>query len=57
MYATHTRMLLPYKDEVSRQARENRRRDARLLTSAGYALVDGRDLRSVLPGWPSCTAP
>ncbi|WP_375773664.1 GNAT family N-acetyltransferase [Archangium gephyra] len=42
VYAFHTRVLLPYKAEVSRQVRENRRRDARLLEASGYEVVDGQ---------------
>ncbi|MCY1078389.1 DHHA1 domain-containing protein [Archangium lansingense] len=43
VYAFHTRLLLPYKAEVSRQVRENRRRDARLLEASGYKIVDGKE--------------
>jgi hypothetical protein len=49
VYAFHTRMLLPFKAEVSRQVRENHRRDARLLEAAGYRLVDGADLPGCAP--------
>ncbi|MBU8894277.1 hypothetical protein KRR26_01600 [Corallococcus sp. M34] len=49
VYAAHTRMLVPYKAEVSRQVRENRRRDARLLEAAGYQLVDGRTMPDCAP--------
>jgi DHHA1 domain/Acetyltransferase (GNAT) domain len=49
VYAFHTRLLLPYKAEVSRQVRENRRRDARLLEASGYQLVDGKDMPGCAP--------
>ncbi|MBZ4419376.1 GNAT family N-acetyltransferase [Myxococcus sp. RHSTA-1-4] len=49
IYAFHTRMLLPFKAELSRQVRENHRRDARLLETAGYKLVDGADLPGCAP--------
>ena len=48
VYAFHTRMLQP-QVEVSRQVRENRRRDARLLEAAGYRLVDGAELPDCAP--------
>ncbi|NMO14852.1 GNAT family N-acetyltransferase [Pyxidicoccus fallax] len=49
VYAFHTRMLLPFKAEVSRQVRENHRRDARLLEAAGYQLLDGADVPGCAP--------
>ncbi|NOK16542.1 DHHA1 domain-containing protein [Corallococcus carmarthensis] len=48
VYAAHTRMTLPTQD-VSRQVRENRRRDGRLLEAAGYRVVDGRELPGCAP--------
>ncbi|MFL5352303.1 DHHA1 domain-containing protein [Archangium sp.] len=49
VYAFHTRLLLPYKAEVSRQVRENRRRDARMLEASGYQLVDGKQMPGCAP--------
>ncbi|RKH48737.1 GNAT family N-acetyltransferase [Corallococcus sp. AB050B] len=48
LYGSHTRMTLPTQD-VSRQVRENRRRDGRLLEAAGYRIVDGRELPDCAP--------
>ncbi|RKH56577.1 hypothetical protein [Corallococcus llansteffanensis] len=48
-YMTHTRMLLPFGLELDRRARENRRRDARLLETSGYQLVDARDVPGCAP--------
>ncbi|HEU4536993.1 MAG TPA: hypothetical protein VFS00_22885, partial [Polyangiaceae bacterium] len=48
VYAFHTRLLLP-QAAVGRPARENRRRDARLLEAAGYRVVDGRDVPGCAP--------
>ncbi|RKG82190.1 hypothetical protein D7W79_03235 [Corallococcus exercitus] len=48
VYAAHTRMTLPTQD-VSRQVRENRRRDGRLLEAAGYRIVDGREMPDCAP--------
>ncbi|MBN8226487.1 hypothetical protein JYK02_03075 [Corallococcus macrosporus] len=48
VYASHTRMTLPTQ-EVSRQVRENRRRDGRLLEAAGYRIVDGREMPDCAP--------
>ncbi|GMU03676.1 hypothetical protein KH5H1_77990 [Corallococcus caeni] len=48
LYAAHTRMTLPLQ-EVSKQVRENRRRDARLLEASGYRVVDGREVPDCEP--------
>ncbi|PTL76742.1 DHHA1 domain-containing protein [Vitiosangium sp. GDMCC 1.1324] len=48
VFAFHTRLLLP-KAEVSRQVRENRRRDARLLEANGYQIVDGKEMPGCAP--------
>ncbi|NNB96157.1 GNAT family N-acetyltransferase [Corallococcus exiguus] len=48
VYGSHTRMTLPT-HEVSRQVRENRRRDGRLLEAAGYRIVDGREMPDCAP--------
>ncbi|RKH56576.1 DHHA1 domain-containing protein [Corallococcus llansteffanensis] len=44
VYGAHTRVLLPTQADVTRQVRENRRRDGRLLEAAGYRIVDGREV-------------
>lgn len=49
VYAFHTRLMLPFKAEVSRQVRENRRRDARLLEASGYKVVDGKEMPDCAP--------
>ncbi|RKH46307.1 GNAT family N-acetyltransferase [Corallococcus sicarius] len=49
VYSMHTRMMLPTQAEVSRQVRENRRRDSRLLEASGYTLVDGSTVPDCAP--------
>ncbi|WP_375773663.1 GNAT family N-acetyltransferase [Archangium gephyra] len=48
-FMTHTRVLLPHGHEPGRKARENRRRDARLLETSGYQLVDAREMPGCAP--------
>jgi hypothetical protein len=48
-FMTHTRVLLPHGHEPGRKARENWRRDARLLKTSGYQLVDARDMPGCAP--------
>ena len=50
LYTTYTRMCLPHGDTaLDRKARENRRRDARLLEGSGYQFVDPRDVPGCAP--------
>ncbi|RJS23032.1 hypothetical protein DRW03_11910 [Corallococcus sp. H22C18031201] len=48
-YMTHTRMLLPFGLELSRRARENRRRDGRIVETTDYKLVEGKDVPDCAP--------
>ncbi|MBZ4419377.1 DHHA1 domain-containing protein [Myxococcus sp. RHSTA-1-4] len=49
LYTPYTRMGLAHGEEIHRKVRENRRRDARLLETSGYQLVDARDVPGCAP--------
>jgi|JI10StandDraft_1071094.scaffolds.fasta_scaffold34745_2 hypothetical protein len=49
LFAGHTRMLMPFNTPVTRQERENRRRDGKLLQSSGYELLGAEEVEGCAP--------